>query len=196
MGSFFEKHVFDNARPALEDEMPIYELGETYQPILPTAGEYWIAPTAAVVGRVKLERNASIWWGSTLRGDNDLITVGENSNVQDGSVLHTDPGIQLTIGKNVTVGHKVMLHGCTIEDGALIGINSVILNRARIGAGSLVGAGALITEGKAFPPGVLIIGAPARVSRELKPDEKAMLKRAAEHYVLNWQRYAKSLREI
>ena len=176
--------------------MPVYELGETHKPILPPSGEYWIAPTAAVIGRVKLERHASIWWGATLRGDNDLIMVGENSNIQDGSVLHTDVGIPLTIGKNVTVGHKVMLHGCTIGDGALIGINSVILNRAKIGAGSLVGAGALITEGKEFPEGVLIIGAPARVARELKPEEKAGLKRAAEHYVLNWQRYWEGLKEI
>jgi carbonic anhydrase/acetyltransferase-like protein (isoleucine patch superfamily) len=176
--------------------MPVYELGEGFKPILPASGEYWIAPTAAVIGRVKLERNASIWWGATLRGDNDLIAIGENSNIQDGSVLHTDGGIPLTIGKNVTVGHKVMLHGCTIGDGALIGINSVILNRAKIGAGSLVGAGALITEGKEFPGGVLIIGSPARVSRELKPEEKAMLDRAAEHYVANWQRYARELKSL
>lgn len=176
--------------------MPIYELGETYKPILPAAGEYWVAPTAAVIGRVKLERHASIWWGATLRGDNDLITVGEGSNIQDGSVLHTDAGIPLTIGKNVTVGHKVMLHGCTIGDGALIGINSVILNRAKIGAGSLVGANALITEGKEFPEGVLIIGSPARVARELKPEEKAMLGRAAAHYIHNWQRYAKELKAL
>ena len=176
--------------------MPVYELGETHKPILPPAGEYWIAPTAAVIGRVKLERNASIWWGSTLRGDNDLITVGEGSNVQDGSVLHTDAGIPLTLGKNVTVGHKVMLHGCTIGDGALIGINSVILNRAKIGPGSLVGAGALITEDKEFPPGVLIIGAPARVKRELNAEEQAMLQRAAAHYVINWQRYARNLKSL
>lgn len=176
--------------------MPVYELGETHKPVLPAAGEYWIAPTASVIGRVKLEQKASIWWGATLRGDNDLITVGEGSNVQDGSVLHTDPGIPLTIGKLVTVGHKVMLHGCVIGDGALIGINAVILNRAKIGAGSLVGAGALITEGKEFPEGVLIIGSPARVARELKAEEKAMLKRAAEHYVLNWQRYARELKAL
>ena len=176
--------------------MAVYELGDAFKPTLPPTGEYWIAPTAAVIGRVKLERNASIWWGATLRGDNDLISIGENSNIQDGSVLHTDGGIQLSIGKNVTVGHKVMLHGCTIGDGALIGINSVILNRAKIGAGSLVGAGALITEGKEFPPGVLIIGAPARVTRELKPEERAMLVRAAEHYVTNWQRYARELKSL
>ncbi len=176
--------------------MPVYELGDAFKPILPPEGEYWIAPTAAVIGRVKLERNASIWWGSTLRGDSDLITVGENSNIQDGSVLHADPGVPLTIGKNVTVGHKVMLHGCTVGDGALIGINSVILNRAKIGAGSLVGAGALITEGKEFPEGVLIIGAPARVARELKTQEQDGLKRAAEHYVLNWQRYLRELKPL
>ena len=176
--------------------MPTYALGDGFTPILPPEGEFWIAPTAAVIGRVKLERNVSIWWGTTLRGDNDLITIGENSNIQDGSVLHTDAGIPLTIGKNVTVGHKVMLHGCTIGDGALIGINSIILNRAKIGAGSLVGAGALITEGKEFPDGVLIIGAPARVARALKPEESAMLKRASQHYVLNWQRYARELKAL
>lgn len=175
--------------------MPVYEL-DAFKPVLPPEGDYWIAPTASVIGRVALGRDASVWWGATLRGDNDLIAVGEGSNVQDGSVLHTDAGIPLTIGTNVTIGHKVMLHGCTIGDGALIGINAVILNRARIGAGSLVGAGALITEGKEFPEGVLILGAPARVVRELKPEEKAMLKRAAEHYVLNWRRYARELKPL
>lgn len=175
--------------------MPVYEL-EAFKPILPPAGEYWIAPSASVIGRVKLERDASVWWGATLRGDNDLITVGEGSNIQDGSVLHTDPGIALTIGKNVTIGHKVMLHGCTIGDGALIGINSVILNRAKIGAGSLVGANALITEGKEFPEGVLIIGSPAKISRELTPEEKTMLARASTHYVLNWKRYARELKAL
>jgi carbonic anhydrase/acetyltransferase-like protein (isoleucine patch superfamily) len=176
--------------------MAIYELGEGFRPDLPPEGEYFVAPNATVIGKVRLERHASVWWGATLRGDNDLITVGESSNVQDGSVLHTDAGIKLTIGRGCTVGHMAMLHGCTVEDHALIGIGAIILNGARIGANCLVGAGALVTEGKTFADGSLIIGAPARVVRALTPDEMAMLKRAALHYVANWQRYAKALKAI
>ena len=173
--------------------MAIFELGESFKPELPADGDYWIAPNAVVIGRVRLERRASVWWGATLRGDNDLITVGEGSNIQDGSVLHTDPGIKLTIGRACTIGHMVMLHGCTIGDNSLVGIGSIILNGARIGERSLVGAGALVTEGKEFAPRSLIIGSPARVARELKPDELSMLDRAAAHYIANWQRYVQSL---
>jgi carbonic anhydrase/acetyltransferase-like protein (isoleucine patch superfamily) len=174
--------------------VPIYELGDDFKPILPPGGDYWVAPDAVLIGKVKLERQASVWFGAVLRGDNDLITVGEGSNIQDGSVLHTDPGIALTIGKGVTVGHKVMLHGCTVGDGSLIGIGSVILNRATIGPNSIVGAGALVTEGKSFPAGSLIIGAPARVARPLRPEEIDGLKAAAAHYVHNWQRYTRELK--
>jgi carbonic anhydrase/acetyltransferase-like protein (isoleucine patch superfamily) len=175
--------------------MAIYEL-EGIRPNLPPAGEFWIAPSAAVIGRVTLHKNSSIWWNAVLRGDTDDIIIGEGSNVQDGSVCHTDPGIKLIVGKNVTVGHKVMLHGCVIGDGALIGINSVILNHAKIGAGSLVGANALVTEGKEFPEGVLIIGAPAKIARELKPEERERLKKSAENYQRNWKRYATALTQV
>jgi carbonic anhydrase/acetyltransferase-like protein (isoleucine patch superfamily) len=173
--------------------MAIYDLGEK-RPILPAKGEYWIAPNAEVMGSVVLHKNASIWWGCTLRGDNDPITVGENSNVQDGSVLHTDEGIALTIGRNVTVGHLVMLHGCTIGDGSLIGIGSVVLNGAKIGKGCLVGANSLVTEGKEFPDNSMIMGSPAKVVRELTPEQSKRLELSASHYVANWQRYARDLK--
>src|SRR4051812_25406419 len=162
--------------------MTVYSLGAV-APTLPTQGEYWIAPNASVMGNVILKKNASIWFGVTVRGDNDPIVIGENSNVQDGSVLHTDDGVPLTIGANVTIGHMVMLHGCSIGDGSLIGIGSIILNHARIGKGSLVGANTLITEGKAFPDGVLIMGSPGKVVRELSPEESKGLALSAAHYV-------------
>jgi carbonic anhydrase/acetyltransferase-like protein (isoleucine patch superfamily) len=173
--------------------MNVFDLGGR-SPRLPAGGEYWIAPTAAVVGDVELKRNASIWFGAVLRGDNDPIVIGENSNVQDLSVLHTDEGVPLTIGDDVTVGHKVMLHGCTIGDRSLIGIGSVVLNRAVIGSNCIVGANSLVTEGKAFADNSLIMGAPARVVRELREEERAMLQASALHYVENWRRYARDLR--
>ena len=174
--------------------MPIYELGEGFKPELPEKGEYWVAPNATLIGRVRLSRDVGIWWNAVLRADNELIAVGEGTNIQDGAVCHADPGKPLTIGRGCTVGHMAMLHGCTIGDGSLIGIGAIILNEAKIGEGCLVGAGALITEGKEFAPGSLIIGAPARVARTLKPEEQAMLPRAAQGYVRNWRRYAASLR--
>src|SRR5437868_4690004 len=136
----------------------IYDLGDDRVEYTP--GESWIAPGAVVIGKVVLMRNASIWFGAVLRGDNEPIVIGENSNVQDGSVLHTDPGQPLTLGRDVTVGHKAMLHGCTVGDGSLIGIGAVILNEARIGKGCLIGAGALITERKVIPDGSLVMGSP------------------------------------
>ena len=173
--------------------MPVYALG----PHTPTiAPESWIAPNATVIGQVELAKNVSIWWNVTLRGDTDRLVVGENSNIQDGSVLHTDPGLQLTIGKNVTVGHMVMLHGCTIGDGSLIGIGSTVLNRAVIGKNCLVGANSLVPEGKVYPDRSLIMGAPAKVVRELSDEEVARLGGGAERYVQNWQRYAKELVKI
>ena len=152
--------------------MSVYRLGDL-APTLPPEGQFWIAPNAVVVGNVVLKANASVWFGAVLRGDNDPITIGEDSNVQDNSVLHTDVGSPLTIGANVTVGHKVMMHGCEVGDGALIGIGAIVLNGARIGKGCLVGAGALMTEGKVFPDNSLIMGSPAKVVRALTPEQAA-----------------------
>ncbi|HEY2709501.1 MAG TPA: gamma carbonic anhydrase family protein [Caulobacteraceae bacterium] len=172
--------------------MTAYRLGDR-EPTLPPEGEYWIAPNAVVAGNVILKRNASVWFGAVLRGDNDPIVIGENSNVQDNSVLHTDVGSPLTLGENVTVGHMVMLHGCTIGDGTLIGIGSIVLNGAKIGKNCLVGAGALITEGKEFPDGVMILGSPAKVVRELAPEQAARMGLGAQSYVRNWQRFKAGL---
>ena len=166
--------------------MALFRLGEK-QPQL--GKNAWVAPNATVIGDVRLGANASIWWNATLRGDNDPIHIGANTNIQDGSVLHTDEGIPLHIGANVTVGHLVMLHGCTVGDSSLIGIGSVILNRAVIGKGCIVGANTLIPEGKVFPDHVLIVGSPGKVVRELSADEVARLEKSAEHYVANAQRY-------
>lgn len=175
--------------------MALYALGDV-RPQLPPEGEYWIAPSAHVMGNVKLEKNASVWWGSVLRGDNDLITIGENSNVQDGSVFHTDPGSPLTIGKNVTIGHMVMLHGCTIGDDTLIGIGSTILNNTKIGRGCIIGAHTLIAEGKEIPDFSMVLGSPGRVVKTLPEDTIAMLRYSATHYVENWKRFSKDLQLI
>ncbi|MDY0250099.1 MAG: gamma carbonic anhydrase family protein [Pseudomonas sp.] len=155
--------------------------------------ESWIAPTAAVIGKVRLEAGASIWFGTVLRGDNELIHIGENSNVQDGTVMHTDMGWPLTIGKGVTIGHNAMLHGCTVGDHSLIGINAVILNGAKIGKHCIIGANALVAEGKDIPDGSLVVGSPGKVVRELTEQQKNMLEANAAHYVQNAQRYAKDL---
>ncbi len=170
--------------------MSLYQLQEKTPQRDPQS---WIAPNATVIGDVHIRQNASIWWNVVARGDNDPIIVGENSNVQDGSVLHTDVGVPLVIGSNCTVGHMVMLHGCTIGDCSLIGIGSVILNRAVIGRNSIVGANSLVSEGKTFPDGVLILGSPAKVVRQLSATEIDGLQASAMHYVDNWQRYAKHL---
>ncbi|HEY3798598.1 MAG TPA: gamma carbonic anhydrase family protein [Caulobacteraceae bacterium] len=172
--------------------MTAYRLGDR-EPTLPGEDEYWIAPNAVVAGNVVLKKNASVWFGAVLRGDNETITIGENSNVQDNSVLHTDMGSPLTIGSNVTVGHMVMLHGCSIGDNTLIGIGSIILNGAKIGRNCLVGAGALITENKEFPDGSMILGAPAKVVRELAPEQAARMGQGALGYVRNWQRFKAGL---
>ncbi len=169
-----------------------YALGATR---VTTADDaFWIAPTAVLIGNVRLERNASIWWQAVLRGDNEPITVGENSNVQDGCVLHADPGFPLTIGKDVTVGHLAMLHGCTIGDNSLIGIGAVILNGAVIGENCLIGAKALVPEGKAIPDNSLVLGAPGKVARQLEARRVTRIRESARHYVSNWQRYARDLR--
>jgi len=174
--------------------MTAYRLGDR-EPTLPEGGEYWIAPNAVVAGHVILKKNASVWFGAVLRGDNEPITIGENSNVQDNSVLHTDIGSPLTIGANVTIGHMVMLHGCTIGDNSLIGIGSIVLNHARIGKNCLIGANTLITEGKEIPDNSLVMGAPGKVIREISPEQAMMLAGGAAHYVENWKRYRRELRE-
>jgi carbonic anhydrase/acetyltransferase-like protein (isoleucine patch superfamily) len=160
--------------------LAIYQLGDDAPHI---AAGAWVADSATVIGRVRLGEQASIWYGAVLRGDNDWITVGARSNVQDGSVLHTDDGMPLVIEDDVLVGHQVVLHGCTIGSGSLIGIQAVVLNGARIGRGCLVGAGAVVTEGKAFPDRSLIIGAPAKVVRVLEPDQVARIRFGVARYV-------------
>lgn len=172
--------------------MPIYKIDQKTPQIAASA---WVAPNATVIGDARLGDNVSIWWNAVLRGDNDPIHIGANSNIQDGSVLHTDEGVPMHIGANVTVGHMVMLHGCTVGDNSLIGIGSIILNRAVIGKHSIVGANTLIPEGKVFPDGVLIVGSPGKVVRELSEEEKARLQKSADHYVDNARRYASRLVE-
>lgn len=171
----------------------VFQLGDTI-PSFPPPGQFWIAPNAMVIGNVILRTNASIWFNAVLRGDNEPITIGEDSNVQDGAILHTDPGSPLTLGRGVTVGHMAMLHGCTVGDHSLIGIGAVVLNGARIGRNCLIGARALITEGKSIPDNSLVMGAPAKVTRELGPAEIAGLCAGALHYVANWKRYQHDLR--
>jgi len=155
---------------------------------------FWVAPTAVLIGRIVLKKNASVWWGAVLRGDNEPIVIGADSNVQDGSVLHTDMGAPLIVGAEVTIGHQVMLHGCVIEDRVLIGIKASVLNHAHIASDCLVGAHALITERKTFEPGQLITGAPARVSRALEEQQKQLIRMSAAHYVENWKRYKRDLK--
>ncbi len=173
--------------------MTIYALGDS-KPQLPPQGEYWVAPSASVIGNVILHSNASVWFGAVLRGDNDPITVGPDSNIQDGSVLHTDMGSPLTLGRGVTVGHKAMLHGCEVGDYSLIGIGAVVLNGVKIGRNCIIGANALITEGKIIPDNSLVVGQPGKVVRERDPAHIAVLQISAEHYVQNWKRFAAELR--
>jgi carbonic anhydrase/acetyltransferase-like protein (isoleucine patch superfamily) len=175
--------------------MAIYEL-DGQAPELPADGNYFIADSATVIGKVRLLNSASVWFGAVLRGDNEWIEIGEGSNVQDHSTCHTDPGFPLTIGKNCTVGHNVILHGCTVEDGALIGMGAIVMNGAKIGRNSVVGAGAVITEGKQFPENSLIIGAPARAIRTLEPDQVQNMGRAAQSYQRNGPRFRKGLKKI
>ena len=153
----------------------------------------WVAPTATLIGKVRLEAGASVWFGAVLRGDNELIHIGEDSNVQDGAVMHTDMGSPLTLGKGVTIGHNAMLHGCSVGDYSLVGINAVVLNGARIGKHCIIGANALIPEGKEIPDGSLVVGSPGKVVRELTEAQKRLLEASAAHYVHNAQRYARDL---
>ena len=171
----------------------LYKLDE-HEPILD--GDYYVADSAIVLGKVRLCKDASVWFGAVLRGDTELITIGEGSNVQECSVLHTDLGFPLNIGKDVTIGHKVMLHGCTIGDGSLIGINTVVLNGAKIGKGCLIGANALITEGMEVPDGSLVLGSPGRIKGELSEDQQQGLILSAKHYVENGKRFKEGLTKI
>ncbi|MEW6452714.1 MAG: gamma carbonic anhydrase family protein [Pseudomonadota bacterium] len=175
--------------------MPIYEL-DGQGPEFPADGNYWIAETAVLIGRVRLKSFTSIWFGAVLRGDNEWIEIGERSQIQDNATLHTDPGFPMVIGMDCVIGHNVMLHGCIVGDNSLIGMSATLLNGSKIGKGSLVGAGALVTEGKEFPDNSLIVGSPARAIRTL--DEKAhkMIANGADVYVRRSQSYAKNLKRI
>lgn len=173
--------------------MAIYQIGDDAPQLAPTA---WVADSAQVIGRVCMGEGSSVWYGAVLRGDNDWITLGARANVQDGSVLHTDMGFPLTLGDDVTVGHLVMLHGCTVGEGSLIGIQAVVLNGAKIGRNCLVGAGAVVTEGKEFADNSLILGSPAKAVRQLTPEQAERMKYAALHYVDNAQRHRTQLKKL
>lgn len=173
--------------------MAIYQLDDDIPRIADTA---WVADSAQVIGRVELHEGASVWFGAVLRGDNEWITIGRGSNVQDGTVMHTDMGCPLTIGEHVTIGHQVMLHGCSVGDGTLVGIQAVVLNGARIGRHCIVGAGAVVTEGKEFPDGSLIVGAPAKLLRPLSAPQFDMLRRMAAAYRVQTRRHRDGLRRI
>lgn len=175
--------------------MPLYAL-EDWSPELPPKGQYWLAPTATLIGKVKLLPGASVWFGAVLRGDNELITVGERTNIQDLSILHTDPGIPITLGSDVTIGHGVVLHGATVGDNTVIGMGATLLNRCRIGKNSIVGAHALIPEGKEFPDNSLIVGVPGKAIRTIADDQTQMLTLNAKIYFDRWQRYQHELKLV
>jgi len=173
--------------------MAIYQLDELAPKMHETA---WVADSAQVIGDVALAEGVSVWFGTVIRGDSESVRIGRNSNIQDASVLHADPGVPLDIGEGASIGHQVMLHGCTIGDGSLIGIGAVVLNRARIGKNCLVGAGSLVTEGKEFPDGSMILGSPAKAVRQLSPEQIEGLKMIAHHYVENARRYKAGFKKI
>jgi carbonic anhydrase/acetyltransferase-like protein (isoleucine patch superfamily) len=158
--------------------------------------DYFIAPTATIIGSAVIKKNASIWFNTVIRADNDVITIGEGTNIQDGCVLHTDAGIPMTIGENVTVGHMVMLHGCTIGENTLIGIKSVILNRVVIGKNCIIGANSLIPEGKIIPDGSVVMGSPGKIIRQVSEDDIVHIKMLADHYIKNFKRYKKELKPV
>ena len=173
--------------------MPLYELdGERVT--TPGRGQYWVADTARVIGNVILGEDVSVWFGAVLRGDNEPMRIGRRSNIQDGCVLHSDAGVPLTIGEDCTIGHMVLLHGCTIGDGVLIGMGAIVLNGARIGEGSMIGAGSLIPEGREIPPRSLVFGSPGKVIRKIDDDNAARIRAGAAHYVRNWKRFAAGLK--
>ena len=172
--------------------MPIYTL-DGIAPIVPPDGAFWIAPDAVLIGKVRIHAEASVWFGSVLRGDNELIHIGEGSNIQDRCVLHTDMGYPLTVGPGCTIGHAAILHGCTLSGHSLVGMGAVLLNGAQIGSNCIIGAHALIPEGKVIPDNSLVVGSPGRVVRELRDEETEGLRRAAQVYQQKWRRYAQGL---
>ena len=172
--------------------MTLYKL-DGVAPRTPGPAKFWVAPTAVVIGNVEIGEDASIWWGAVVRGDLDTIRIGPGCNIQDGSVLHADPGVPLTLGENVTVGHMAMVHGCTVGRGSLIGIGAIVLNNAVIGEECLVGAGTLVPEGKTYPPRSLILGSPGRVVRSIGADDIARMERTAAGYQARWKRYVAGL---
>jgi len=175
--------------------MPIYEL-DGRAPEFPGEGQYWVADSATLIGRVRLKQQASVWFGAVLRGDNEWIELGERSQIQDNATLHTDPGFPLTIGRNCVIGHNVILHGCIVGNESLIGMGAIVLNGAKIGNNSLVGAGSVVPEGKTFPDNSLIVGSPARVVRTVDDKLTEMIRAGADIYVNRWKLYAKGLRQI
>jgi len=175
--------------------MPIYALGE-FSPSLPAPDRYWVEPDANVIGKVNLGEDVGIWFGATLRGDNEPITVGARSNLQEGVMVHTDPAFPVSIGSDCTIGHHAIIHGCTIGDNSLVGMGATILNGAKIGRNCLVGANALVTEGKEFPDNSLIVGSPAKAIRVLDNEAAAKLTDSAARYVENWKRFSRDLKEI
>jgi carbonic anhydrase/acetyltransferase-like protein (isoleucine patch superfamily) len=172
--------------------MPLHSL-DGVSPTVPPDGMYWIAPTATVIGNVTLGEGVGIWFGAVLRGDGEAISVGADTNIQEHVMLHTDPGFPVTVGAGCTIGHRAIIHGCTVGDGVLVGMGAIILNGARIGANTLIGAGALVAEGKDIPERSLVIGTPGKVVRQLSDDEIVKLRASAAHYKANWQRFAKGL---
>jgi carbonic anhydrase/acetyltransferase-like protein (isoleucine patch superfamily) len=163
------------------------------RPQTPAEGSYWVAPTAAVIGNVRLAEGVGIWFGAVLRGDNELIDIGRDTNVQDLTVMHTDPSYPLSIGAGCTIGHRAILHGCTVADNVLVGMGAIILNGAHIGKNSLIGAGALVPEGREIPEGSLVVGTPGKVVRSLTDEQIGRLRESAAHYVANWKRFAAGL---
>ena len=175
--------------------MPIYSLGEK-KPQLPENNQYWVAPDAHVIGNVILGKDVGVWFGSVLRGDNDVIKIGEETNIQENTIIHVDPDCPVTIGNNCTIGHNAIIHGCTVGNNSLVGMGATILNNAKIGKNCLVGAGALVTENKEFPDGWLIVGSPAKAVRELSQEMIINMTRSSKHYVANFKKFAAEMKEI
>lgn len=175
--------------------MALYRLGDVAVRT-PLSGRYWVAPNAVVIGDVDIGEDASVWFGSVVRGDNDVIRIGARTNIQDGCVLHTDPGFPMHVAEDCTIGHMVMLHGCTIGRGSLVGIGSIILNGAVIGEDCLIGANTLIAEGKVIPPRSMVLGSPGKIVRQLSDEDLPKIHRGAAHYVRNWQRYVAGLAPV